>query len=36
VPAGSTPTPYDLDDDGVLTAADYATDARIGDRMRTA
>jgi subtilase family protein len=29
---GLDPDPYDLDDDGVFTAADYANDARVGDR----
>src|SRR5262249_21153472 len=32
LPDALNPDPYDLDDDGVLTAADYAADARVGDR----
>jgi hypothetical protein len=31
-PGALDPDPYDLDDDGVLTAADYAADPRVGDR----
>ncbi len=31
-PGGRNPDAYDLDDDGVLTAADYAADPRVGDR----
>ncbi|HXJ33682.1 MAG TPA: S8 family serine peptidase [Candidatus Eisenbacteria bacterium] len=31
-PGARNPDPYDLDDDGVLTAADYAADPRVGDR----
>jgi hypothetical protein len=31
-PGARNPDPYDLDDDGVLTAADYVDDARVGDR----
>ncbi len=32
LPGALNPDPYDLDDDGALTAADYAADARVGDR----
>jgi hypothetical protein len=32
LPGARNPDPYDLDDDGVLTAADFAADARVGDR----
>lgn len=31
-PGARNPDAYDLDDDGVLTAADYVDDARVGDR----
>ncbi len=31
-PGALNPDPYDLDDDGALTAADYAIDPRVGDR----
>jgi hypothetical protein len=32
LPGALNPDPYDLDDDGVFTAADYAADVRVGDR----
>ena len=32
LPAPRNPDPYDLDDNGVLNAADYGADARVGDR----
>src|SRR5262245_61780568 len=32
LPGALNPDPYDLDDDGVFTAADYAADASVGDR----
>jgi hypothetical protein len=32
IPAPLDPDPYDLDDNGVFNAADYANDPRVGDR----